>query len=186
MDSQLDKINFELNGKLYQDVKRIDYNLLVWEKLQNNELHSCKVLKVEREIMQGDKRTEKLAGNKKNQNPSSFYLNVVNTPNYNDTGFISRVMHQGNFTEHDFASFNCAYAQGVNEDTYHCSTVSPAERNAGCESLDSKELKCLGNFEGTENHAPKQNILATNNHPTVKPMQSNRQGSSLGKAPKGI
>lgn len=48
--------------------------------------------------------------------------------------------------------------------------ASKSERNKGCEGLEEKETKRYGDFEGTEEHAPKLNVKNTNNHPTVKPI----------------
>ena len=48
--------------------------------------------------------------------------------------------------------------------------ASKSERNKGCEGLEEKETKRYGDFEGTDEHAPKLNVKNTNNHPTVKPI----------------
>ena len=52
---------------------------------------------------------------------------------------------------------------------FYCAKASKADRDEGLEGFEDKELKSLGDFEGTPEHAPKLNIVRKNNHPTVKP-----------------
>lgn len=52
---------------------------------------------------------------------------------------------------------------------FYCAKTSKTDRNEGCEGLETKEVTSLGNYAGTDEHGPKQNVTAKNNHPTVKP-----------------
>lgn len=54
---------------------------------------------------------------------------------------------------------------------FFCSKASRRDREEGCEGLPEKVLQAYGDFEGTEEHAPKQNVKARNVHPTVKPFK---------------
>jgi site-specific DNA-methyltransferase (adenine-specific) len=53
---------------------------------------------------------------------------------------------------------------------FYCAKASKSERNKGCEELEEKETNRYGDYEGTEEHAPKKNVKNTNYHPTVKPI----------------
>lgn len=54
---------------------------------------------------------------------------------------------------------------------FYVAKASRSERNQGCESLEARETKRYGDFQGTEDHAPKLDVKNTNFHPTVKPIK---------------
>jgi len=52
---------------------------------------------------------------------------------------------------------------------FYCAKASKSDRDEGCDGLDEKTLQAYGDFAGTPQHGPKQNVKARNHHPTVKP-----------------
>jgi hypothetical protein len=139
LDSQLDKISFELNGKIYERKRRIEYQQILWQHTQNGTLNSYMVLNVEREEVissggNGSKFKDNGAVNfaPAQINNSKFGLG------FGDSGFLSRVMHTADYSQDDYDSLVSAlnaYSNGINQDTYYEPTVSPKERNLGCENL---------------------------------------------------
>lgn len=165
LDSQLDQYTFELNGKMYKEVPKKEYEQIIWEATQNGTLKDLKVWKVERQ------ETVSSGGN-----GSKFKKGFVNTQQMTskryvkegkfglglgDIGYISRVMHKADFNQDDFDSFlncQCAFDMGMLDDTVYKPTVSTSERNEA--------------------------IL--NNHPTLKPVELNKYMLSLFRLPKSI
>lgn len=185
LDSQLDLINFELNGKLYQDVKRKEYEMMLHNAIANNELKTVKVLHVKREQLTS-KASE---SNYELSNQNNATKNIKSGVHFSDVGGISKVMHHLDYTQDDLDSFlnsQCSYEFGVHEDTFYEPTVSPKERNAGCESFELRNKYDRNSvtkaFEGAGSKSGVQN----NNHPTLKPIAVNQYFASLFKLPKGI
>jgi len=141
LDSQLDKISFELNGKIYERKRRIEYQQILWQHTQNGTLNSYKVLNVEREeLSSGGQKTTYLS----KANSSTWGANEVLKDYEPSSGFISRVMHTADYTQDDYDSLVSAlnaYSNGINQDTYYEPTVSPKERNLGCENLLYKGIE---------------------------------------------
>jgi DNA modification methylase len=142
LDSQLDKISFELNGKIYERKRRIEYQQILWQHTQNGTLQSYKVLNVEREVMQANE------GLKNKNGDANFFSGKKAEPNklagFTDSGFLSRVMHIADFDNDDYDSLVSAlnaYSNGIKQDTYYEPTVSPKERNLGCENLLYKGIE---------------------------------------------
>jgi DNA modification methylase len=69
---------------------------------------------------------------------------------------------------------------------FYCAKASKRDRDEGCEGLDEKELCALGDFAGTPEHGPKQNITRRNHHPTVKPTDLMRYLCRLVTPPGGV
>lgn len=187
LDSQLDLVTFELNGKIYT-TKRLEYQRLVSLHILNNTFESCKVIGVKRQVM-------KSSASEANHEPSNSIPNAkIITPyksgvHFGDSGYISRVLHQPDFTEQDFASLEyamndlCQYSQGIVEDTFYCPTVSPSERNEGCENLPKKNVQILGEYEeGTKG----KGLASGNFHPCLKPISLNQKVFSLFLLPKAF
>jgi DNA modification methylase len=135
LDSQLDLITFELNNKLFTKTPRKEYERIVWQATQNNELQTLKVLHTERQIM-----VTKESERTNSQSPNGVYgkYNTFTSKINGDSGFISRIMHRADFTQDDFDSYANAlnaYEAGLVEDTFYQPTVSPKERHKGCEHL---------------------------------------------------
>ena len=188
LDSQLDVISFELNGKIHQE-KRKEFELMIWQHTQNGTLQEVKVLHVEREMIQGDKREKKKAGAKNGKD--TIYQSgheAINTSNYNDSGYLSKVMHSCDFTQDDYDSYVnglCAFTNDLADDRFYYKIVNPTERNAGCESFEKQNANNAsvgGSLKGITNTKEPKN----NNHPTLKPIALTRQMSSLFRLPKGI
>lgn len=139
LDSQLDFVTFELNGKIHT-TKRLEYQRLVSLHVLNNTFESCKVLGVKRESLNGNASTRKNGNEFSNKHAYGKY-NQIQTKNeaWGDRGYISRVLHQPDFTEADY----CQYSQGFHEDTVYMPTVSPTERHAGCGNLIYKGIENL-------------------------------------------
>lgn len=187
LDSQLDVISFELNGKLYQE-KRKEFEFMIWQHTQNGTLQGCKVLNVEREIQKSSESDYNFDKSFSAENARQV-TKIKSGIHHGDSGYLSRVMHTCDFTQDDYDSYVnslCAYTNELKDDRFYCPTVSPKERNAGCESLGKKELQIMGDFEDTDNHSPKKNITAFNGHPTLKPISLIKQMSQLFRQPKGL
>jgi len=69
---------------------------------------------------------------------------------------------------------------------FYCAKASKQDRDEGCEGLEEKELCALGDFAGTPEHGPKQNVTRRNHHPTVKPTALMRYLCRLVTPPEGI
>ena len=52
---------------------------------------------------------------------------------------------------------------------FFCAKASRHDRDHGLEGMEEKTLQAYGDFAGTPDHGPKQNVRAKNFHPTVKP-----------------
>jgi DNA modification methylase len=146
LDSQLDKISFELNGKIYERKRRIEFQQIIWQHTQNGTLNSYKVLNVEREEL-----ISKFGHSKDNvvKHSNTYFEGIKTTAEqsnkyHGDSGFLSRVMHTADFDNNDYDSLVSAlnaYSIGINQDTYYEPTVSPKERNLGCENLLYKGIE---------------------------------------------
>lgn len=177
LDSQLDVITFELNGKIYT-TKRLEMVAMVSKAVQNNELTNFKELHCKRESLHsGDKLTKHNNSKSYQRYAEGNYVmpKLQQNKDYNgDSGYISRVMHQPDFTNDDYDSLISAYnaySFGINEDTFYCPTVSPKERNKGCETLEKKNVEIMGTFEeGTKG----KGLPSGNFHPTLKPIALNK------------
>jgi DNA modification methylase len=150
LDMQLDMITFELNGKIYTK-KRLEMVAMVAKAVQNNELQNFKEVHCKRESLHSGSSTGFYPNKTKNSainNGKGFLTseNRIGDPYEKDSGYISRVMHQPDFTNDDYDSLISAYNAyniGINEDTIYCPTVSPKERNKGCESLLYKGIDTI-------------------------------------------
>ncbi len=69
---------------------------------------------------------------------------------------------------------------------FYCAKASKRDRDQGCDGMEEKELNAYGDFNGTEDHAPKSNITRRNHHPTVKPTDLMRYLCRLITPPNGI
>ena len=69
---------------------------------------------------------------------------------------------------------------------FYCAKASRSEREAGLEGIEARERQAYGDFQGTPEHAPKQNVQARNHHPTVKPIALMRYLCRLVTPPGGI
>lgn len=54
---------------------------------------------------------------------------------------------------------------------FYCAKASQSERDRGLEGFENSERKTYGDLQGTPEHSEKINIVAKNNHPTVKPLK---------------
>ncbi|HFC76780.1 MAG TPA: site-specific DNA-methyltransferase, partial [Candidatus Moranbacteria bacterium] len=63
--------------------------------------------------------------------------------------------------------------------------ASKKERNMGCDKIDNKLTNVFGDFKGTPEHAPKENIINKNHHPTLKPLKLMEYLCTLTKTPTG-
>lgn len=68
---------------------------------------------------------------------------------------------------------------------FYCAKASKTDRDEGCEGLEVKTLRAYGDFAGTPEHGPKQNVKARNYHPTVKPTELMRYLCRLITPPNG-
>lgn len=53
---------------------------------------------------------------------------------------------------------------------FYCAKASKSERNKGCDGLESRQYSYDGRNKPIENPYQRNNSIATNNHPTVKPL----------------
>lgn len=150
LDSQLDLVTFELNGRIYEAVKRLEYQRIINLHVLNNTFESCKILGMKRESLHSGKHTDKNIGLVSDlEKRSSIKIQYQPQNIQPDSGYISRVLHQPDFSEADYASIEyalndlCQYSQGIVEDTIYMPTVSRKERHAGCEHLLYKGIEIL-------------------------------------------
>jgi site-specific DNA-methyltransferase (adenine-specific) len=61
-------------------------------------------------------------------------------------------------------------SQGSASRFFYCAKASKSERNAGCEGLEEKQYSHDGREKEIENAFQRNKSVATNNHPTVKPI----------------
>lgn len=190
LDSQLDCYTFELNGKLYKDVRKITYMQIVWEATQNGTLKDLKVWAVDRELMKGNDNSRK-NGNENTDKHAYGTYNQIETTNdaWGDSGYLSRIMHKANFTQDDFDSYvNAlnAYTQGVQDDTVYEPVVSPNERNEGLQTSKKVNKRPQGVAYSKEVNIFQDSEDESNNHPTLKPIALNQHFLSLLRLPQGI
>jgi len=139
LDSQLDKITFEINNTIFENVPRKKYERIVWEATQNGTLQSLKIWHVEREVIKGDSRNEIKESNGSSQVFGG--IKAIGGKAYTDSGYISRVMPKADYTQDDYDSFvNTlnAYESGVFDDTFYMPNVIPSERNAGLNGFEKQ------------------------------------------------
>jgi site-specific DNA-methyltransferase (adenine-specific) len=90
-------------------------------------------------------RQNKISDNRENDGNSMFIDGVRNPENsYSDSGSASRF--------------------------FYCAKASKSERNRGCEGLEEKQYSHDGREKEIENAFQRNKSVATNNHPTVKPI----------------
>ena len=77
-------------------------------------------------------------------------------------------------------------AEGSASRFFYCAKASQSEREAGLNGVEARERQAYGDFQGTPEHAPKQNVQARNHHPTVKPISLMRYLCRLVTPPGGI
>ena len=70
---------------------------------------------------------------------------------------------------------------------FYTAKTSKAERDEGCEGpIALRVMHAYGDFAGTTEHGPKQNVMARNFHPTVKPIDLMRYLCRLVTPPDGL
>ena len=69
---------------------------------------------------------------------------------------------------------------------FYCAKASKADRNAGCEHLEAKQYSHDGRETTIENAYQRNNSVAQNNHPTVKPTELMRYLCRLVTPPGGL
>jgi DNA modification methylase len=69
---------------------------------------------------------------------------------------------------------------------FYCPKASKKDRDEGLEAFEYKELTAYGDYKGTPEHGPKQNVKARNHHPTVKPTELMRYLCRLVTPPNGL
>lgn len=190
LDSQLDCYTFELNGKLYKNVRKITYMQIVWEATQNGTLKDLKVWAVDRELMKGNDNIRKNGNENTDKHAYGTYSQIETTNDaWRDSGYLSRIMHKANFTQDDFDSYvNAlnAYTQGVQDDTVYEPVVSPNERNEGLQTSKKVNKRPQGVAYSKEANIFQDSEDESNNHPTLKPIELNQHFLSLLRLPKGI
>jgi site-specific DNA-methyltransferase (adenine-specific) len=95
----------------------------------------------------------------------------------------------GGIYEHglkDMADAGTDKTKGSAARFFYCAKASKRDRDEGCEGLEEKELCALGDFAGTPEHGPKQNVTRRNHHPTVKPTALMRYLCRLVTPPGGV
>lgn len=69
---------------------------------------------------------------------------------------------------------------------FYCAKASKKDRDEGLDGFEIKTLQVFGDYVGTSEHAPKENIQRYNFHPTVKPTDLMRYLCRLITPPNGI
>lgn len=89
---------------------------------------------------------------------------------YTDTGGCSKILHKCNFEKEDYDIYN------------YQPKVSKSERNAGCDG-EPQQYSHDGRKTPIENPYQRNNSVAVNNHPTLKPIALNEKILKLFKTP---
>ena len=91
--------------------------------------------------------------------------------NYGDTGGCSKILHKCDYEELDFDLF------------IYEPKVSGGERNNGLYGMEEKQYSHDGREKPIENAYQRNNSVAQNNHPTLKPIDLNHKVLNLFKTP---
>jgi hypothetical protein len=102
---------------------------------------------------------------------SLFGMPNDNTPEYNDIGGSSKILHKIKYEQYDHDLF--IYEPKVNEN----------ERNNGLNNFEDKQYSHDGRDKHIENPYQRNDSVAKNNHPTLKPIDLNAKILKLFKTP---
>lgn len=106
-----------------------------------------------------------------NDNPSHLTTNIKSGIHYDDIGGCSKILHKCDYTQEDYDLY------------YYEPKVSSSERNAGCDGMEEKQYSHDGREKPIENPYQRNESVARNTHPTLKPIELNYRILSLFKTP---
>jgi len=108
---------------------------------------------------------------KKEIDYNTYNMGELKPDGYDDIGGASKILHKCNYEQDDVTLY------------YYEPKVSGSERNAGLGGFDEKQYSHDGRDKPIENAYQRNDSIAKNNHPTLKPIELNYRILKLFKLP---